>query len=306
MELLSSHGLTRHEGEVLAHLVLDWLADYSQANPGLGPRLEDLANFAARPGDIPLLKAHASTIQQALISKHYVSIARGITGPWDESLRLLPIGQLEAERVRHQRSASGPRHLACRHALLAWLGDRDVQVPDPLLSLACFTTDPLSFFWGEPFSETDIDRAAQWLHDNGMIERRALHARLTSGGGDCVSIYGGDIGLYIRSTSMSGGQIINVHGSNSGQIGMAGQGNVTQEHQQGIDIEKLMAALNGVREALPVLKLEPEDAAELTETMDEIEAKGKGGTLTEVEKKSFLTRMKTLIRHPDRVWCPSS
>lgn len=291
MDLLRSHGLTRHEGELFEHLVLDWLYEYQKANPGGVPGLQELAEFAGRAGDIPVLQQHAATIHQGLQARHLAKPVAGMAGPWSESLHLLPYGQLEAERIRGQRKAAGPRKRACEHALLCWLGDQDVVVPDMHRSLGGFFEDPLGHYWGYPFEVEDVERAAVWLNEEKLIEKAALAGRLTTRGHDCVTVYGGDIGAYKRSNQMSSGQTINVHGDNSGPIGQTAQGNVTQTQHQGADIEKIMSVLKGVRDMIPHLGLEASDGAGLRDVIDEIEARGSDGTLDREGKESLVKRI---------------
>ncbi|MEN3541066.1 hypothetical protein AAH991_38540 [Microbispora sp. ZYX-F-249] len=299
MNNLRSLGLTRHEGELLAYLVLDWLYDYNTANPGLGPRLQELAEFANRDGDVPALRTHAGTIHKILAEQHLIRVSGGMGGPWVYGLALLPIGRLEAERIRQQRSDKGARKIACRHAILLWLGEQDVVAPDEHISLSGIFSHPLGYYYGAPFTNVDIERAASWLVENLLIECESdfdgVDARLTSRGSDCVEIYKGDISAYLGSRTMTSGPTINVHGNNSGNIGQATHGNVTQ-YQQGIDVEAVLKAIGAVRETLPALQLGDEDNAELTRTMDELDEKGKAGTLTEDQKNSLLQRVRDILK----------
>lgn len=290
-------GLTRLEGDLLGHLVLDWLYDYAQANPGLIPSIEELAEHANRADDIPMLKAHVDDIQQDLESRGFITLVKVLAGPWAYSLRLTAAGRRQATHARAQRTSPAARKTACRTALLLWLYDQDEASPDSMPVVGNFFQNPLSFFYGYQFEISDVDRAANWLAECDFIRKiaawgyDALRAQITNKGSDFVEIDNANYGAYQRRHQMGGGNTINFHGNNSGQIGQAVHGNVTQTQNQGVDVEKLIGVLAGVREALPMLKLEPADADELTQTMSELEAKGEAGTLTEAETKPLMKRI---------------
>ncbi|MEU8270816.1 hypothetical protein AB0B89_27120 [Sphaerisporangium sp. NPDC049002] len=302
MGFIEDVGLTRREDELVVHMVFSLLIRYTESNPG-APSLPELLQQASRLDDLPLVERHAGTIFSSLVKHRLItSEGRSLAGGLSNNLALTAAGRTEGARIRQLQQDVAARRRACRIALLLWLYDDDSTRDDPAMAtIAAFFGSHLSFFWGEQFTIKDVAAAGRWLREHGFVKGiefwggEIARAQITTKGVDCVERDEGNITAYIERATMSGGQTINVHGPNSGQIGMARDGNVSQTQQQGVDIEKLVEALNGVREALPVLKLEKEDESALTEAMDEVEAKGRSGALTGEEKKSMLKRIGALI-----------
>ncbi|MBB4702267.1 hypothetical protein [Sphaerisporangium siamense] len=298
MDVLKEHGLARSEEEVLEHLVLDMLYEYAALDPSLVPRLHELAEAVGRHGDVPRLLEHAESIIHGLDSRGVISVARSVGGWVNFGLAITPDGKREAQRVRRRRADIAARRAACRIALLRWLYGQDAKVETPSMANAeHFFLDCLSFFWGEQFQAGEVDRAAARLREDKLItggESWGGHtprAQITSRGIDCVEQDQGDIAAYMGRMAMSGGQHVSVGGDFHGQLGMTGQGDVTQTQDQKVDIKKIMSVLDGVRAQLPTLGLDAEDAEGLDRTIAEIEEKGNAGELTQEEKKTLLQRI---------------
>jgi hypothetical protein len=294
-------GLSRLESEHLGYLVLDLLYQYEQENPSLLPDIGELALHAKRENDLPALSRYITEIQGRLEELGFITLAKVLAGPMAHGFRLTAAGRSQAAHARSQRENSVARKSACRIALLLWLYEQDEKSPGRSVDLGSFFSEPLSFFWGYHFEAADVDRAGRWLKDNDFTTSidawggEVLRARIATKGIDCVENDGGDLASYARRTQMSSGQTINVHGANSGQIGMASGGNVEQLQQSGQDLQKILDTISGVKDALPALKLQPEDGVAASAAADEVEKKAQEGTLTKEESKSLMKRIGALV-----------
>ncbi len=73
--------------------------------------------------------------------------------------------------VRAQRENKGRRKAACRDAMVHRLHALDAVAPGPDMPVRdAMLADTWHGSWyAEPFSEADLDNAADWLHRNGLV-----------------------------------------------------------------------------------------------------------------------------------------
>lgn len=152
---------------------------------------------------------------------------------------------------------------ASRTALLMWLwyqkqrqgpGEPMPNVMDVLLD------DGLSVDQGVRFTESEIDRASEYLEHHGLIKGSGtvdqmagpVLAEITPAGEDCVEGYNGDVGAYIRRRD--NGPVTFHVATNNGNIAANSTG-ITQNAatQAAFDPAQILAAVSLIRQLTPAL-----------------------------------------------------
>ncbi len=195
-------------------------------------------------------------------------------------VRLNDEGVADVRRRLARRKDKRLRGAACRDAVLDWLYMRS-EGSEPS-SVHEMTGDPRAFFEGDAFSESELESAAAYLWERGLVDGMGVNSRadplrphLTTDGVDCVEQYDSSVVQWQRRGDsqvhvQSGEQITtHFHGSVSGQVGIAG-GNFQQTQHQGIDGEALSRLLNAVRDA--VKELDTAEVPRILTYVDTIEA----------------------------------
>ncbi len=144
--------------------LLEYLADAS-ASSSYYVRLPDWASD-------PQSEAYAAAVTDLHLFEDYglVSMSKAIGGP--PQMRLLAPGVARVEEIRALRVDRRERNQQVRDALLHWLHDCHLAGLDyPVIS--DFVVSPFGQFYGEPFDEAEVDRAANWLGDLGYIAGQA-------------------------------------------------------------------------------------------------------------------------------------
>jgi hypothetical protein len=101
----------------------------------------------------------------------FVKLSRGLTLP--PRVHMLAPGIAQVEKIRGRRGDRRERNQQARDALLGWLHDCDLAgIDHPLIR--DFVQSPFGRFYGQPFEEAEVDRAATWLADLGYISGTAL------------------------------------------------------------------------------------------------------------------------------------
>jgi hypothetical protein len=140
---------------------------------------------------------------------------------------ITPAGRARAaELTAGQRDRSG-RQWACRSALLWWLYDVDaVETMKRSKTWDGFLADTRSSYFGDPFSEQEVDRAAAWLYRHklidGVIPAEAdgpIQAYALDEGVRCVERFDADVRRYLDAMEHAppppgGGSTYNVHATN--------------------------------------------------------------------------------------------
>jgi hypothetical protein len=164
-----------------------------------------------------------------LARRSLIDLAAGIGGvesndalATPEARRLVLVEDLQARRADKQL-----RKAACQDAMADWLYSRDAVSPmtqparDEMLS---------DLRWGawlaEPFSASDLDAAAAWLHRHGLVKGIMVDQRdgpvrlyLTDEGVGCVEQFGSDTSRYVemQQRGLGTGPTVQI-GTNSGQV----------------------------------------------------------------------------------------
>ncbi|TKA03145.1 hypothetical protein [Actinacidiphila oryziradicis] len=189
---------------------------------------------------------------------------------------LTPRGLEWMEERRRRRADPAARAVAARRGLLVWLWHRkheDVLLP----AVADVLNDPLSLFEGERLTDRGIDRASAYLSAKGLIkgDRNAssdgpVQAEITAEGEDCVDNYQGDIGAYERRNT-GGNTTIHI-GQNTGNIAANSRDfTLNATTHSGVDLAQVVMAARALRQAVPILGLPEDDAAEVTQLATRME-----------------------------------
>lgn len=189
---------------------------------------------------------------------------------------LTPRGLEWMEERRRRRADPAARAAAARKGLLVWLWHRkhdDILLP----AVADMLNDPLSIFDGERLTDRDIDRASAYLSAKGLIkgDRNAssdgpVQAEITAEGEDCVDNYQGDIGAYERRST--GGNTTFHIGQNTGNIAANSRDfTLNATTHSGVDLAQVVMAARALRQAVPILGLPEDDAAEITQLATRME-----------------------------------
>lgn len=217
------------------------------------------------------------------------------------SVRLNQSGLAEIRRRQKRRGDKRARSTAARDAVLDWLYSREGG-SDPS-SVDDMEGDPRASFEGDAFSTSELEAAAAYLKDRGLVEgssaqQRAdpLRPKLTPDGVDCVEQYDGSTVEWLRrGQSQTSGiaQQFNTHFNApvSGQVGIAG-GSLTQTQNQGVDVESLTQLLDDVRDA--VNQVEPDEAARVLAYLDTLEAEAITGEPDPAIVTGTLARLKQI------------
>jgi hypothetical protein len=166
---------------------------------------------------------------------------------------------------------------ASRAALLMWLWhQKQRQVPsEPMPNVMdVLLDDGLSADQGVPFTESEIDRASEYLEHHGLIKGGGrvdqmadpVLAEITPAGEDCVEGYNGDVGGYVRRRDNNP---VAFHiATNNGNIAANSTG-VTQNAatQSAFDPAQILAAVSLIRQLTPALTPDAEEQQALLAQM---------------------------------------
>lgn len=167
-----------------------------------------------------------------------------------------PAGQDHAETLHTMRKDARKRRAACRDAMVAWLCSRDATSSATSPAVDQMPADPRHGVWlAEPFTSEDIDAAAAWLHEHGLVAGRKAAGRkgplrgyLTAAGIVCAEKFDSDTRRYIdvRNAPVSAGPTVNI-GTNSGAFQVAGD-QAYQVQNTGPSAEHLRELITSIAE----------------------------------------------------------
>ena len=207
---------------------------------------------------------------------------------WIDPAPALPLVQLTAsgaelaELSTRDWDSGMLRDRTARNALLAWIRDQR-DSPQGAALVANFLRDRRSAFSGRFFSASDVDAAAAYLYDKGLIDgtfideqQGPVYARLKAEGIDCIE-HGGDVAAYLTSKErhpVTYNFNAPVSGTNVAVGDHATQISVTQE----VDADALRTLVLAITEALPALRLDSKEQIETEEVAS--------GIVTETQQSS--------------------
>ncbi|WP_217144760.1 hypothetical protein [Streptomyces sp. AC627_RSS907] len=212
-----------------------------------------------------------------LLSDRYATMS-------DPAANLTPHGLQWIQERQRWRADPKARAVAGRTGLLTWLWhQKNDGVGHPVVE--GILQSPLSLFAGERLTPGEIDRAGAYLMSKGLITgiktgqtEGPVRAEITAEGQDCVEHYDGDVSAYERRNS-SGNTTFNI-GENTGNIAANSRDftmNATTS-KDGIDPAAVVMLARALRQAVPVLDLPQDDAAELTQIANRLETEAASGS----------------------------
>lgn len=147
------------------------------------------------------------------------------------------------EEVREARADAVKRARACRNSLLRWIYDIGGEFVDPRGMLVA---DPPRLYFGEPFTESDVNAASKHLVDAGFMRADSTQANgatviatLTARGSHCVEDFDGNVRAYMnRHDTPPVAFTQNFNGPFSGQAAQ-GQSVEQSQVQNGVPAESL-------------------------------------------------------------------
>lgn len=185
-----------------------------------------------------------------------------------------PDGAALVQRVRTARAAPtqrARRAAAVQTHLLWWLDSQDTRPASVADALADLRDDDL----GTPFAARDIDRAAGYLFDKGLItghrtwQSQLLRPELTHDGRTCVTDFGGNVSDYLNAVTLGGNTTMNITAGSHNNIAV-GNHNV-QTTTTGLDTAKVLEFAQFVREVIPALGLSTEQQGVLDLEVQELQ-----------------------------------
>jgi hypothetical protein len=213
-----------------------------------------------------------------LEQRSLIHLAAGLGGIEGFGALATAKGRLLAEEVQERRADRRVRRAACRDAMVDWLSSQDASCPQRQLARNRMLDDPRYGNWlAEPFSESDLDEAAAWLHRHHLVDGMTVdkcegpvRLYLTDAGVACAEEFCSDTARYVAAQRPAASNTVTIHGPASGVI--VGSHGVTQHadiavHSADVDVAALVRFAEAVAQALPVLTLAPheqKDAGTLT------------------------------------------
>ncbi|WP_406075202.1 hypothetical protein [Streptomyces virginiae] len=195
----------------------------------------------------------------------------------DPAANLTPLGIQWIHERRRRRADPVARAITARRSVLVWLWTQKDQGVDQPIVAGVLETDS-SVFEGERLTDDDIDRAASYLLDKGLIKGRQsfghpgpVRADITTEGQDCVEHYDGDVAVFDRRHD-GGSTTFNI-GSNTGNIAANSRDftlNATTT-DGGVNLAEVVMLARALRQSAPILGLPDEEVIELTELADRLE-----------------------------------
>ena len=193
---------------------------------------------------------------EALEGQSLITRFPGLAGIPDQQIKLTQALYDWAGELCAKRESRGLRRAQCRDALVAWLYAADAVNPLEAPAMQAILEDPRYGIWyAEPFPEEDLDAAAAWLHDKGMVKGPTVDAfdgpvklYLTDAGLRCGEEFGADTGRYVQARhGPSYGPTVNIQGSNSGPFQLAGD-HAHQEQRIGASADQLRTMITSIAE----------------------------------------------------------
>jgi hypothetical protein len=240
--------LTRHP-QILGDFLLDSIYTATAGNRSATVACEGLRADI----DLDVFEAAVRNLEsQGRIQLHWPGPAPALP-----HATLTASGAAYAESARERWNSQVFRRRAARDALLAWLHDFEGAQHGPF-PLAGFLRDPRRVVDGHFFSRRDIDGAATYLCQKGLMDGRfaddaLIAASLTAEGIDCME-QGGNVAEYLTPHSI--GVTYNFHAPVSGTNVALGDHATQYAAISSVDADSLRVLMKAVVEALPSLNMD--------------------------------------------------
>lgn len=284
----NASGWTKDGAQLIAWQVLVWLVQQPYGYTG------DTAPFREANGisEENLLPAMRQLLSEGFTEPPELMVA---DQTWAD---VTNAGHVEAQRIKTAWSDRSARAIACREAVLDWLYENEVGPnPSHYPVTSDFIGDTRAYFLGDPFTESEVGRAAGFLKTQGLVDgfdtaqsAGLVRSQITAEGIRRVEEQSGR--LYAPATPTQSFTNV-VHGS----VGQIAQGSHFQQAQTvGTDPEALRFALQAV--AAAVEELGEDDRAAASRALATIEDEAADGF---PEPGTVRRRMKRLQEIAERV-----
>lgn len=203
---------------------------------------------------------------------------RGLARDWSgmgSPCAVLTLGGIRAAQERQRIRADPPRRAAAaRTGLLRWLYEQEhVGARMPVIA-DVLATDHATLL-GARLSDTEIDRAAQYLTDKKLINggptaqtQGPVRVSLTSEGRDCIEHHGGNVTGYLNDRDRAG-QTYNIGTFNN--TGAAAFGGGDAHQQVSADLAVIAAFAQMLLARLPGLPMDDEHQAATRMVLGELQ-----------------------------------
>ncbi|MFD9097853.1 hypothetical protein [Streptomyces collinus] len=211
--------------------LLDWVYEKAEGRPHAGVDLQPFAvKYGLEEREGYDLLAYGKS--KGALDDRFATL--GIP-----AANLTPYGLDLVEERRKRRDSPVARSKAARQSLLRWLWEqKDQGFHFPITD--SFVGTPDAIFEGSELTLDEIDRAASYLSDKGLIKgtkvsgrQGPVRAEITAEGQDCVENYGGDPSAQDRRGAA--GTTYNTYLPNAQGVIVGEQQNFTQNNSTGVD-----------------------------------------------------------------------
>jgi hypothetical protein len=187
----------------------------------------------------------------------------------DQPMMLMDSGRLEAVRRLEYRQDVVLRQMTCRQSLLRAVYEANVKEEE--FQPESFANSPLGWFFGEPFTGQDAERARRYLLSKELLLDDSNAWGVSSSGVECIEEFGG-VGQYVNRKRSSGVNVT-IQGDNHGQLAVANR-DVQQTQNTANDSQVLMVFAEALREFASLLSPdEAEEYEDLARLLDKEAAK---------------------------------
>jgi hypothetical protein len=267
--------------EIRRAQLLEWIAGEAVDRPG--EHIEVKAFYDSRPdqseNDFDVARADITYLAGARL----IVDSSGIGGIESMAAMLAPQGHDFLEQLRARWANKAQRRAACRDAMVAWLYAADATNALRRVLRHGMLEDLQHGMWlAAPFDSADHADAADWLQDQGFVDRVGaeqaigpLQLYLTSAGIACAENFDADTRRYQEErTGHCSGPTVRI-GSNSGPLQVAGD-YAHQAQQVGASAEHLRDLITSIAE---LVRLAVPDAGDLDTQRAAALAAAKDGTV---------------------------
>ena len=220
---MNKQGLGWTASEIRQAQLVEWIVPQQNAANyvPIKPFYDALPDQSANADEI----AHADL--QRLGQQGLLDLALGLGGIEAFDVRVTAEARELAEQRRAARADRSQRTAACRAGMVDWLYSLDaVSEFNPPVRDLMLNSPAHGVWYGESFTEGDLDRAAAWLFRNGYVNgitidqaEGPVRLYLTDAGTECAERYGSDVDRHADAQRMQGsGMTVSFGGSNYGQV----------------------------------------------------------------------------------------
>ncbi|MDX6307441.1 MAG: hypothetical protein QOI06_487 [Nocardioidaceae bacterium] len=276
--------------DVHATRFLLWMAERERQ----GVQITRFGEFAETDGTLDADEVRA--IARRHVADGYIRLGDPMLGEREPSSAILTDrGADEARRIRQRSHDKRARALASRDAVLAWL--YEVKDGPPPTDATDVRGQPWSFFEGDPFTDEELNTAARYLLDRGLIRGFTswgavgpARPHITNDGIDCVEQnYDGSVSAYIQRQQRGSGVTFHNYGDNYGQ---QASGETVNQQQNTSDTAPLLDLIGNLMTRLNTL--ESPDTARMRSLVEVIEGEVTSANPDAKRVKSTGERLKEL------------